>query len=146
MKLYDNTFKKSSRRKCSKVIFIIIKICRTSYMICCYWIGTSLIGVEMNLGHAHKTRFWYLFRGVLAIFRQAAPSFLYKNTRGGQFIFLRIWKMENDNFSSFSFFIIAENCKELLARRPIFRNSFFIFIENFSISFFNFSEEMKIQN
>ena len=29
-KIYDNTFKKSLRRKCSKVIFITIKICSAS--------------------------------------------------------------------------------------------------------------------
>ena len=31
-----------------------------------------LLGVEMNLGHAHKTRFWYP-SGVLEIFRRAPP-------------------------------------------------------------------------
>ena len=35
-----NTFKKSLRRKCSKVIFITIKICSASYIICCCRIGT----------------------------------------------------------------------------------------------------------
>ena len=34
-----------------------------------------LLGVEMNLGHAHKTRFWYP-SGVLEIFRRAPLSLL----------------------------------------------------------------------
>ena len=39
-KIYDNTFKKCLRRKCSKVIFITIKICSASWLYSC-WIGTS---------------------------------------------------------------------------------------------------------
>ena len=31
--IYDNTFKMSLRRKCSKVIFTTIKICSASYII-----------------------------------------------------------------------------------------------------------------
>ena len=27
----------------------------------------------MNSGHAHKTRFWYLLRGVLEIFAESTP-------------------------------------------------------------------------
>ena len=33
-----------------------------------------LLGVEMSLGRAHKTRFWYLL-GVLSNFRQAPLHF-----------------------------------------------------------------------
>ena len=60
LKIYDNTFKKSLRRKCWEVIFITIKICSASYIICCCRIGTSLRG-----GNEFGTRpFWYPFRGV----------------------------------------------------------------------------------
>ena len=31
--------------------------------------------MKINLGHAHKTRFWYPFRGVLEIFRRAPRHF-----------------------------------------------------------------------
>ena len=60
LKIYDNTFKKSLRRKCLKVIFITIKICSASYIICCCRIGTPL-GVEMNLEHAHSGTFLGVF-------------------------------------------------------------------------------------
>ena len=38
-----------------------------------------LLGVEMNLGHAHKTRFWYLL-GVFSKFSDEHPRHFY--TRG----------------------------------------------------------------
>ena len=57
IKIYGNTFKNSLRRRGSKVIFITIKICSASYIV----LNRYLLKVEMNLGHAHKTRFWYLF-------------------------------------------------------------------------------------
>ena len=57
IKIYGNTFKNSLRRRGSKVIFITIKICSASYIV----LNWYLLKVEMNLGHAHKTRFWYLF-------------------------------------------------------------------------------------
>ena len=41
-----------------KVIFNAIKICSAIDM------NWYLLGVEMNLGHAHKTKFWYLLREV----------------------------------------------------------------------------------
>ena len=42
-----------------KSYLITIEICRASYsnLLLSNW---HLLGVEMNLGHAHKTRFWYL--------------------------------------------------------------------------------------
>ena len=40
-KIYDNTFKKFLVRKCSQVMFAIIKVRSASYKICCCWIGTS---------------------------------------------------------------------------------------------------------
>ena len=36
IKIYDNTFKTSLRRKWAKVIFVTIKICSASHIICCY--------------------------------------------------------------------------------------------------------------
>ena len=73
IKIYDNTFKKSLRKKYSKVIFITIKICSSNYILFCCW------GVEMNLGHAHKTRFWYLL-GVFAKFSDEHPRHFYKGS------------------------------------------------------------------
>ena len=35
-----------------------------------------LLGMEMNLGHAHKTRFWYLL-GVLSKISNEHPHHLY---------------------------------------------------------------------
>ena len=49
-----------------------------------------------------------------------------------QFIFFRILKMRNENFSSFSFFISVENWKQ-------FHNHFSIFLYNKNGGFFNFS-------
>ena len=54
-----------------------------------------------------------------------------------QFIFIRILKMRNENFSSFSFFISVENWKEFNLQ-PIFQNSFFIFLEKWKRRFFDF--------
>ena len=56
---YDNTFKKSLRRKCSNVIFVTVEICSAIYhnFLSLNW---YLLGIEMNLGHVHKTRFRYL--------------------------------------------------------------------------------------
>ena len=59
IKIYNNSFKKLLRRKCSKVNFIAIKICSANDS----FFVVELIplregGGEMNLGHAHKTRFW----------------------------------------------------------------------------------------
>ena len=36
-----------------------------------------LLGVQMNLGHAHKTRFWYLL-GVFSKFSNEHPRHLYR--------------------------------------------------------------------
>ena len=36
-----------------------------------------LLGVQMNLGHAHKTRFWYLL-GVFSKFSNEHPRLLYR--------------------------------------------------------------------
>ena len=46
---------------CSKVIFFTIEICRIAAPVI-YFVVVELVPlrVEMNLGHAHKTRFWYL--------------------------------------------------------------------------------------
>ena len=49
-----------------KVIFNSIKICSASDM------NWYLLGVEMNLGHAHKTKFWYLL-GVFSKFSDEHP-------------------------------------------------------------------------
>ena len=43
-------------RKGSEVIFIAIKISSASYIV----LNWYLLGVEMNLPNAHKTRFWHL--------------------------------------------------------------------------------------
>ena len=51
------------------------KLCSASYIICCCWIGTW--GVEMNLGHAHNTRFWYLL-GVFSKFSDEYSRHFYK--------------------------------------------------------------------
>ena len=47
------------RRKCSKVIFITFYYCQCQIynFLLLNW---YLLGVQMNLGHAHKTRYWYL--------------------------------------------------------------------------------------
>ena len=73
IKIYDNTFKNSLRRKSSKVIFITIKICSVSYIV---W-NWYLLKVEMNLGHAHKTRFWYLL-GVFSKIYDKQPRHFYR--------------------------------------------------------------------
>ena len=73
IKIYDNTFKNSLRRKGSKVIFITIKICSVSYIV---W-NWYLLKVEMNLGHAHKTRFWYLL-GVFSKIYDKQPRHFYR--------------------------------------------------------------------
>ena len=76
IKIYDNTFKKSLRRKCSKVIFITIKNLQyrlyNLLLLNCY-----LLGVKMNLGHADKTRFWYLLR-VFLKFSDEHPRHFYR--------------------------------------------------------------------
>ena len=59
IKIYDNTCKKSLRPKCSKVIFVNIEICSACYTILLL-LNRYLLGVEMKLGHACRTRFWYL--------------------------------------------------------------------------------------
>ena len=59
IKIYDNTCKKSLRPKCSKVIFVNIEICSACYTILLL-LNRYLLGVEMKLGHARRTRFWYL--------------------------------------------------------------------------------------
>ena len=56
MKIYDNTFKTTLTRKGSEVIVIAIKISSASYIV----LNWYLLGVEMNLPNAHKTRFWHL--------------------------------------------------------------------------------------
>ena len=71
IKIYDNTFKNSLRRKGWKVIFITIKICSASYIV----LNWYLLKVEMNLGHAIKQDSGN-FRGVLENFRRAPPSLL----------------------------------------------------------------------
>ena len=55
IKIYDHTFKKYLKRKCSKVVFIVIKICSSSY--------------NCNLSLLN----WYLLRVEL---QQAPPSIL----------------------------------------------------------------------
>ena len=67
IKIYDNTFKNSLGRKCSKVIFITIKICRASYIINLLLFNWYFLGMEINLEYAHKTRFCYLL-GVFSKF------------------------------------------------------------------------------
>ena len=52
-------FQKVLRRKCSKVIFITMKICSTGWLCNFLLLNWYLLGVEMNLGHAHTTRFWF---------------------------------------------------------------------------------------
>ena len=42
--LWQCFHEKSLRRKCPKVIFITIKICSASYIICCCWVGTAIRG------------------------------------------------------------------------------------------------------
>ena len=39
-----------------------------------------LLGVEMNLGHAHKTRFWYL----LGVFSGEHPRHFYRGVSPGK--------------------------------------------------------------
>ena len=39
-----------------------------------------LLGVEMNLGHAHKTRFWYL----LGVFSDEHPRHFYRGVSPGK--------------------------------------------------------------
>ena len=55
----------------SYVFYYIIRT--ASYKICCWWI----LGVEMNLEHAHKTRFWYLL-GVMSKFSNENPRPFYR--------------------------------------------------------------------
>ena len=73
IKIYGNTFKNSLRRRGSKVIFITIKICSASFIV----LNWYLLKVEMNLGHAHKTRFWYLF-GVFSKISDKHPRHFYR--------------------------------------------------------------------
>ena len=73
IKIYHNTFKNSLRRKGSTVIFITIKICSASYID----LNWYLLKVEMNLGHAHKTRFWYLL-GVFWKISDKHPCHFYR--------------------------------------------------------------------
>ena len=73
IKIYGNTFKNSLRRRGSKVIFITIKICSASFVV----LNWYLLKVEMNLGHAHKTRFWYLF-GVFSKISDKHPRHFYR--------------------------------------------------------------------
>ena len=40
-----------------------------------------LLGVKMNLGHAHKTRFWYLL-GVFSKFSDKHPRYFYGGVWG----------------------------------------------------------------
>ena len=63
---YDNTFKRSLRKKCSKVNFVTIKICQLYNLLLLNW---YLLGVEINLGQVLVP-----FRSVLEIFRRAPPS------------------------------------------------------------------------
>ena len=42
-----------------------------------FWLNCYLLGLEMNLGHAHKTRFWNLF-GVFSKFSDHHPHHFYR--------------------------------------------------------------------
>ena len=53
-------FKKSLRRKCLKLFLLPIEICSASFML--LLLNWYLLGVKMNLGHAHETRFWYILQ------------------------------------------------------------------------------------
>ena len=53
-------------------LFITIKICSASDIFCCCTLNWYLLVVEMNLGHAHETRFWYLL-GVFSKFSDEHP-------------------------------------------------------------------------
>lgn len=53
-----------------------------------------------------------------------------------QFIFLRISKMKNENFSSFSFFIFVENWKQFW--QPIFQNYLFHLFIKMKMKIFGF--------
>ena len=67
------------RVACSKVIaqgYRSEKCIRASYIMFCCWIGIYLFGVEMNLRHAHKTRFWYHL-GVFSKFFDDHPRQFY---------------------------------------------------------------------
>ena len=46
------------------------------FIIFCCWSGIYLLGVEMNLRHAHKTRFWYHL-GVFSKFSDKHPRHFY---------------------------------------------------------------------
>ena len=46
------------------------------FIIFCCWSGIYLLGVEMNLRHAHKTRFWYHL-GVFSKFSDEHPRHFY---------------------------------------------------------------------
>ena len=55
-----------------KVSLLPIEICSASYIVSNWY----LLGVEVNLGHAHKTRFWYLL-GVFSKFSAEQPRHFY---------------------------------------------------------------------
>ena len=71
-------FQKVLEKKVFKAIFITIKICSASNIIWCGWIST--LEVEINLGHAHKTRFWYHL-GVFSKFSDQHPRHFYRGVR-----------------------------------------------------------------
>ena len=55
-----------------------MKICSASYynLLLLNW---YLLGVKMNLGHAHKTRFWYLLE-LFSKFSDEHPRHFYKES------------------------------------------------------------------
>ena len=55
-----------------KLSLLPIEICSASYIV----LNWYLLGVEVNLGHAHKTRFWYLL-GVFSKFSAEQPRHFY---------------------------------------------------------------------
>ena len=55
-----------------KLSLLPIEICSSSYIV----LNWYLLGVEVNLGHAHKTRFWYLL-GVFSKFSAEQPRHFY---------------------------------------------------------------------
>ena len=74
IKIYDNTSKTSLGGKCSKDIFIAVKICSANYIFCRCWIGTSLGWKQI---WAHKTKFWYLL-GVFSKFSDGHPRHFHR--------------------------------------------------------------------
>ena len=95
IKIYNNSFKKSLRRKCSKVNFIAIKICSANDS----FVVVELIplggGGGMNLGHAHKTRFWYLL-GVVSKFSKEHLRHFYRGVPPGIRARLRSYYLVNN--------------------------------------------------